>query len=260
MKNTILSERESILLEKIIIQYGLIVSFEQIVELFPETKDRQSIRKLVSKFTQNGWLVRIKKGLYSVANLESRGFLSMSTFKIAQLLVPESYISFESSLQHFGMYDQMQSDIVSISLKQHQKTTIQDIHYVYVRTKSQLFFGWNDEKVEDSIVKIAKKEKAILDILAYRRNDYSVDLIIEKMIEFQQDIDFLLLQHMAESFTLAIQRIIGFLLDYINQDSTYIFNIVKRRKGVSFLTHNGSNQYNVKWHLYYNKQIEGMLR
>ncbi|MBU2437144.1 MAG: hypothetical protein KKE55_05565, partial [Candidatus Omnitrophica bacterium] len=101
-KRTILSEKELNLIEDLIAKFGIIVSFEQIYSILKEKRNRQVVRNLVNKLTKNGWLVRIKKGMYAVASLESRGFLVTHTFKIAQILAPDSYISFEAALQHYG--------------------------------------------------------------------------------------------------------------------------------------------------------------
>jgi predicted transcriptional regulator of viral defense system len=254
-KKTILSERELILIEDMIAKYGLIVNFDQIYSLFQEKKDRQSVRKLVNKFTKNGWLVRIKKGIYSISNIESRGFLGIPSFKIAQVLVDDSYISFESALGHYGMFDQMLIDIVSVSLKQHKTKTIQGINYRYVKVKECLFSGWEEANIDGYVVKIATKEKAILDLLAFKRNLYTIDLVLEKMKEYQSNFNFQPLQEMSLQYSKTIQKMIGFLLDLLFLDSTFLYIRVQKDRGLAYMTKD-SNRLSNKWHLYYDKHFE----
>ena len=85
-KGTILSQKESELLENLIAKVGLFVTFEQVVEELSCLMSRQEIRNLVSKLVKNGWLVRIKKGTYYITTLESRGTFNVSNFHIATCL------------------------------------------------------------------------------------------------------------------------------------------------------------------------------
>jgi len=255
-KKTILSEKELNLLEEIISKFGLIVNFEQVYSLLQEKKDRQSIRKLVSKFTKNGWLVPIKKGLYTLASLESRGILSISPYKIAQVLFQDSFISFEAALQHHGMFDQMLRGMVSISTKQHSTREIQGIRYKFVSVSDELFFGWMDERVENFIVKVASKERAVLDLIAFNRSEHSMDLIFEKLSEYQTQFDFKQIQILCQKYSKTVQKILGFILDKLSIDSTYLYNHLMGDKGVVFMTKD-SDLYSKKWHLYFHRQFEG---
>lgn len=101
-ESTILSQKESELLENLIAKIGLFVTFEQVAEELSSLMSRQEIRNLVSKLVRNGWLVIIKKGIYYITTLESRGIFNISNFIISQILSTDSYISCESALQHFS--------------------------------------------------------------------------------------------------------------------------------------------------------------
>jgi predicted transcriptional regulator of viral defense system len=257
-KKTILSEKESILIEDIVVKYGLVVCFDQIYDLFCEKKDRQSVRKLVNKLTKNGWLYRIKKGVYSINSLESRGFLGIPAFKIAQVLVSDSYISFESALGYHRMFDQMLIDVISVSLKQHNYKTIQGINYRYVKVKESLFFGWEECSFDGYVVKIATKEKAILDLLAFKRNVYTIDLLLEKMREYKKSLNFHTLQKLSLQYSKTIQKVIGFLLDLLSIDSHFLSIRLKKDRGAAYMTKD-SDQFSNKWRLYYDKHFERVI-
>src|SRR3989338_4643365 len=106
MKYTILSDRQSKLLENLIVKHGNIVTSEHIFTEAREFWDYKQAKNIITALTKNGWLMRIKRGLYAINDLSSRGSLSLSPYAIANALVEDSYVSFESALNHRGMLDQ----------------------------------------------------------------------------------------------------------------------------------------------------------
>jgi len=256
-KRTILSEKDLNLIEDLIVKYGVIVTFEQIYDVLKERMTRQAIRNLVNRLFKNGWLVRIKKGLYVVSSMESRGFLTLSVFKTAQILVEDSYVSFEKALQHHGMFDQYLRTIVSVSQKAYKTVELQDTNYKFIKTKKRLFYGWEERRVENYLVKIATTEKAVLDMLCFARNIYSIDLVLEKLKQYKNDFDFARLNEFSEKQTTTVQRIAGFLLDKIGVDSEYLHNLVKDKKNCSYMTKD-STEFNARWRLYYHKHFDSL--
>ena len=251
-KRTILSEKEYNLLEEIIAQFSAIVTFEQIFSILKKRMGRQAVRNLINKLVKNGWLVSIKKGVYAVSSLESRGLLTISTFKIARILNENSYVSFEAALQHHGMFDQMLRKITSVSLKRYAAKETQKTIYRFVKAKKNLFFGWEEEMVDNFLVKVATSEKAILDILAYNRNAYSVDIVLEKLREYKNKFNLELLNKFCGKHSLTVKRIMGFLFDKLKIDSTYLYALTKGKKSTSFINKD-FKQFNAKWRLYYNQ-------
>jgi len=253
-KHTILSQKESKLLENLIIKYGVFVNFQQIYLELKKNLSRQEIRNLVSKLSKNGWLVRIKKGIYYIADLTSRGFAGASTLIIAQTLVKDSYISFEAALQYHNMFDQHLKTIISITLAKKRTIKFQDTNYRFIKTNKKLFYGWEKARVEGQIIKIASAEKAILDILHFKRNIYSADLVLEKLKEYKRDFNWEKLNQYSQKQSITVIRILGFLLDKIKADSSFLHSLVKDNKGSSYMTKD-SQIFNGKWRLYYHKHF-----
>jgi predicted transcriptional regulator of viral defense system len=247
---TILSEKESSLLESLIAQYGLVVDFGQIQRELIQNYSRQQVRNLVAKMTKNGWLVRIKKGVYYITSLESRGFAGASVLVVAQIILDESYVSFESALQQYGIFDQHIRTVSSVCLKKKTEKTIQGITYRFIKTSKKNFYGWEETQIEGRTVKIATAEKAILDMIRSRRSIHSLDEVLEKLRECKDNFDFGKLQEFSRGQSLTVQKILGFLLDRaeVNSDSTH--HLIKGKKGVSFMTRD-SKVFNAKWNLYY---------
>lgn len=248
-KRTILSEKEADLLDTLIAEHGVIVDFESIYSEVEEDMSRQAARNLVSKLAGNGWLVRIKKGVYFIAGFESRGFASLPVQKIAQVLVEESYVSFEAALQFHGFFDQYLKTVISVTARAYPGRRFQGIDYRYVKAKPELCYGFEEQRVEGYLVKMATAEKAMLDLICFGRTGYSVDLFLDTLREYGRDLDLARLAEYSAPQSLAVRRITGYLLELAGLDSGQVHATVKGEKGASFL-HGNSGDFNARWRLY----------
>lgn len=241
-------------MENLIAKIGLFITFEQVAEELSSLMSRQEIRNLVSKLVRNGWLVRIKKGTYYITTLESRGTFNISNFIISQIISVNSYISCESALQHYGMFDQHLKTVTSVSLKKISKKEIQGTTFEFITTSKDNFYGWSEFEMEGRLVKIATAEKAILDILNFKRTIHSVDLVLEKLKDYQGSIDIARINELSKKQSVAVQRILGFLFDKIGIDSSYFYDLIKGKTSNSRMTKD-SELFNAKWRLYYHNHF-----
>jgi predicted transcriptional regulator of viral defense system len=252
MKHTSLTIRDTRLLEDAILTYGDVASFDQLAAL--SGMEREYARKRISQLADQGWLVRVKKGLYALADISSRGFLRLSQYTVAQLLVGDSYVSFEAALQYHGLYDQLQQAIRSVACKQHKTTEVGGSTYRFIKTKEAFFYGWETVMIEGRQVKMATAEKALLDLLIFERTTYATDLVLETLRDQHQALDWDRLQEQVARSTITVQRICGFLLDLVGVDSTGVAALLAGAKGVSRITKQ-STVYNHKWRLYYDQHF-----
>lgn len=250
MKNTIISGKNSELLENLIIKYGQIVTAQQIYSEAGAFMNHKQTQYLITILTKQGWLVRIKKGLYAVSDLSTRGFLSLSSYVVANLLVKDSYVSFESALHHHGMFDQLTNKIISVSLKMYKTVRLQDIEYSFVKTKTDYYFGWLEVDIDNKIARIATAEKALVDMVNFHRSTYAVDLVIEKLREHKNDLDFVRLNESIGKLSMTTVKIFGFIFDLLNIDSGQLLIITKKNRGAHRMTVN-AEIFNSKWRLYY---------
>lgn len=254
-KRTILTEKELNLIEDLIAHYGPVVDFEQFYTQVKGNLSRQEARNLVAKLMDNGWLVSIKKGTYYITSLESRGVANISFLAIAQLLYQDSYISFEAALQYHNMFDQLLRTVTSVSLRQKQTKEIQGIRYKFIKTNQDNFYGFEEVQLEGRLVKIATAEKAILDILNLRRTIHCVDLVLEKIMQHKDEFNWQRLVQYCQKQSITTTRVIGFLLDKAGIDSTEVYNLVRDKKGASYLSKDSTN-FNAKWRLYYHNHFQ----
>lgn len=250
MKYTGISTKNSELLENLIIKCGQIVTAQNI---FAEAKafgNHKQTEYLVTTLTKQGWLMRIKKGLYAISDLSTRGFLSLSPFVVANLLVKDSYVSFESALHHHGMFDQLTDKVISVSLKSHKMIQLQNNEYGFVKTKAAYYFGWQEMNVDNKIARIATAEKALIDMVNFHKSVYAIDLVIEKLSEYKTDLNFARLNEYLSQFSMTTIKIFGFIFDLMNMDSSQLLNITKRSKGAHRMIAD-ARVFNAKWRLYY---------
>lgn len=255
MKQTILSTKQSELLENLIIKHSQIVTFNQILSEAKNTWDYKQTKNLITKLVTNGWLIRIKKGLYAISDLSSRGFLSLSPYNVANLLVTDSYVSFESALQQHGMFDQLTNKTFSISLKRYKTVILNSTEYSFIKTKSEYYFGWQDIVIDNQNTRIATAEKALIDIINFHKSQYTIDLVIEKLLEHKKDLDLDLLNKYLTQFSSTTVKIFGLIFDFIGINSDELYKTVKNKRGTHWMLPNDT-KFNSKWRLYYNPYFD----
>ena len=248
MKKTILSEKELNLLESLISSHGYIVTFGQI-----EAKlsiSHQAARNLIAKLVKNGWLVRVKKGYFAIANLESHSFSNISPLAIAQVLVPGSYVSFEFALDHHGFFDQLPNTVTAVTGTRTKTFHFQEFVYRFVKAKPEMMKGFKEIMIEGQRAQVADLEKALLDFLHFRKDSYTIDLIVEILKEARNEIDAQKMIDLSKVYPITLRRRLGFLLDLVGIDSENLATEIKGTPGFARLTKK-SNLFNTKWRLYY---------
>lgn len=254
-QSTILSQKDLSLLEEAILRFGRIVSFDDLAGIFSSSYGEGESKQRISLLSKRGWLVRIKRGLYIViTDISTLGFSDISELTISQTLNKDSYISFENALGYYSMFDQMLSSVEAVTDKRARNYKVQDRGYRFSHIKKSLYFGFTTIAVEGREVKIAEKEKALLDMLYFRSSSHNVDMVLEKLRDYQGEIDFRKLKTYAKRFGLSIIREVGFLLDLLKVDTADLYELEKGKGGYSRMSSN-SSEFNARWRLYYDSNI-----
>ena len=254
MKQTILTTKQNTLLEDLIVKYGQIVTSEQIYVQGKDLWDQQVAKNVITKLARNGWLIRMKRGLYAISDLSNRGFLSLSPSLVANLLVKNSYVSFESALGYHGMFDQLTNKTISISLVQYKTVQLQSIEYSFVKVLDKWYFGWQDVSIDNKTVRMATAEKALIDMIQFHKSKYTVDLVVEKLSLYKGSLDLQKLTEYLDKMSLTTIKIFGFLFDLLGIDSGNLYSQVKL-KGTHWML-SGDTKFNAKWRLYYDAYFD----
>ena len=254
-KNTILTEKRLRDIEDIIASCGRIVSTDDIHKTLGERYSKFVLKKRIYELKEKGWLVPLRRGLYYICDISSRGFVNISPFIIAGAFDKDSYISLDSALSFYGLFEQMLRTTSSVTTAKSKKYEFQDNAYRYFRINKKLYFGFIIENLEGYYVKVAELEKVVLDYLYFKNDTYSIDLLLEKLQKAKDRLDFKKLFNYARKFPRATGRKLGFILDLLKIDTEELRKAVGT-KGYSKLTPN-SRKFNAKWRLYYEDRFTG---
>jgi predicted transcriptional regulator of viral defense system len=250
MKSTVLNTTQLTFLEDLMLRFGKVVTYEQIAPLVL-TSDAVAKRQFVSRLAATGWLVRVKKGIYQVADISSLGTLTLSRYALAQILASGSYVSFEAALQFHGMHDQLLLTTSSVHRTQRPAVALEEHRYRFVKTSEQYFFGFEKHTLDGQKALLATPEKALIDMVQLHRSAHSTDRVAEVLSEYQGSIDCQRLQNYLSRSNLTTQRIFGLL--FVTIDLPYAEQLVQsaqQGQATSKLTAQ-SSKYNAKWRLYY---------
>jgi len=248
-KNTILTEKRLLDIEDIIASKGKIVTTADIREVLREKYSSFVLNKRIYDLKEKGWLIPLRRGLYFVSDISSRGFVNISPVIIAGAFDKDSYISLDAALSFYGFFEQMLRTISSITNGKSREYIFQNNNYRYLKINKNLYFGFKTENIEGYYVKIAEIEKVFLDYLYFRNDTYSIDLLLEKLKKAKKNLDSKKLFSYARKFPEATKRKLGFILDLLAMDTNELHKATETR-GYSKLT-SSSKKFNAKWRLYY---------
>ncbi len=242
------------IIQNLVVQKGRVVNHS---DLTKELKSYKDINKKILCLTEKGFLVNLRRGVYYISKLGSLGYTSISNYLIANAIGEESFVSFEAALKYYGMFDQGLKKIRSISKKRYLDKTIEEITYEYIKVKDSMYFGYEDLEVDGGTARVATKERALLDIIEYRRNISNINLVQEKLEKYADDIDFELIYSYAKHCSQITIKIMGLLLDQISVDTECLKHLINE-KSTSRIS-DDSDKFSNKWRLYYNSILDEHL-
>ena len=254
-KNTILTEKRLKDIEDIIASAGRIVTAKSVYRALSKKYSRLVLKKRLYELKERGWLVPLRRGLYFVSDISSRGFVNVSPFVIAAAFNENSYISMDSALSFYGLFEQSLRTTSSVTPYKSKKYAFQGSTYRYMKIRKQLYFGFKSANAEGYYFKIAELEKVILDYLYFKNDTYSMDLLIEKLKKAKDRLDTVKLFGYAKKFPEATRRKLGFIMDLLKMDTEELRRSVGK-EGYSRFTPR-SKRFNAKWRLYYEDRFTG---
>lgn len=257
MKNTILSENDSKLIEKALLQHGRIIDIKALMTIFTTYYSTASAHNRIAFLAKAGWLRRLKQGLYLIIDsLSARSQTDISLAFIANALNSDSYVSLSYALNHYQMFDQYSDTIISITDKKNAVYVFDDFTFKFSKVKQNMYFGFSEKIDVGKKIRLADAEKAIIDYLYLSNSFATASLIFEILRDHQQHLDLNKLIDYTLRSGATIQRKIGWLLDSLKINSTKLYQTTHNNRSVSKFT-NDSKSFNAKWRLYYDDRIIG---
>lgn len=118
-------------------------------------------RIFLSRNTRLGYFIRLRKGIYSPADLQP------SSFEIANMICKPSYISLEIALSFYHVIPETVYSITSITTKHSQRIETLNQVFIYHKLNKSLYFGYEVVDMNSKKIIMATKEKSLLDYLYF---------------------------------------------------------------------------------------------
>lgn len=172
-----------------------IFTISDVVKYFPN-ENFIALRTQLFRLTKKSLIFRIKRGLYCF-NKEK-----IDELQLANILYFPSYISCESVLNYYGIIPDVPQGVTSITTITSKKIKTIFGNYYYFKINPKLFFGFDIVKTKNDYLKIAKKEKALLDFFYLRKINKIDDLRLNL-----KEIDFSLYKKYLKNYPDWIKKI-----------------------------------------------------
>lgn len=158
-----LSERESRALSRLARQGKEIFTLDDLAAAQETTYD--TAKSTASRLARNGWLTRLKPGLYLVVPLAAgeRAEYTAHEFHVASHLADPMYVGFWSALNHHGLTEQVPRSVYVATTKRLSDKTIHGVEYHRVTLAERKFFGFEPHAVDGRRVPVSTPEKTLVD-------------------------------------------------------------------------------------------------
>ncbi len=184
--------------------FGIVpVTTQQIASAYPKIA---SITEKVRRLEHDGRIIRLKKGLYVVSQVENEIPLSMEL--IANHVYAPSYVSMQSALRYYGLIPETVYVTQSMTVKPSRdfNTPLGRLEYTHI-AREAFGVGVRMEQTDYATFTIATPEKALCDLIA---NTFGLTL------RYIRDVE----RYLEEDIRFDIDAIRDFDLQILNEYTT----------------------------------------
>ncbi|VAW19514.1 hypothetical protein MNBD_BACTEROID05-555, partial [hydrothermal vent metagenome] len=148
-------------------------------------EDLQKERNQLNRWVNNGLIIRLKRGVYSL-NKQDRRIVPDAGY-IANHLYEPSYISLEYALTFYGLIPEETKDVTSISTRKTMSFENEFGNFIYQHIKPSAFRGFKKMGSGAFNFFMAEAEKALVDFLYLHLAEFSKDIKnrLENFYRFQ---------------------------------------------------------------------------
>lgn len=124
-------------------------------------------RFVAHRLVEKGWLERVRPGLFQLipADRGREGLGDTNPLAIGAMLIAPSFYSFGTACTHHAFTEQVFAEVYVICCASKRPATVRGTRYVFVSVPEDGFFGYEEADVLGVKVKMATKERALLDAL-----------------------------------------------------------------------------------------------
>ena len=138
--------------------------------------DPNDIRRQLTRWTNSGRLIQLRRGLYSLAPPYRK--VNAHPFVIANRLVGGSYVSLQSALAHYGLIPEFVPTVVSVCSSRPRQWSTALGSFLFRHVDRKNLRGYQSlELGDDQSSVVALPEKALLDLIYLTPGSDSVEYI-----------------------------------------------------------------------------------
>jgi len=89
----------------------------------------------------------------------------------------------------------------------------------------------------------------------FHKSKYSIDLVVEKIQEFQEVLDMEKFNSYLTKMSTTTIKIFGLIFDLLDIDSSHLQKKIGNLKGTNWMI-SGDKRFNAKWRLYYDEYFD----
>jgi len=161
--------------------------------------DAQDVRKQLSRWTRDGTVLQLRRGLYSLGTRYR--LREPHPYEVSNALVQGSYVSLETVLAGQGLIPEAVFCTTAVTTGRQGSRQTPFGCFVYQHIRSQLFWGYESESIgEGRSAFVATPEKALLDMAYLRTRSGEVAFARELRLQRLETIDAERLLRFAERF------------------------------------------------------------
>ncbi len=159
-------------------------------------RDSADIRKQLSRWVKAGKLIKLRRGLYALAEPYRKTI--PSPFLVANRLREPSYVSLQSALAHYGLIPEYVPAVTSLTTAGPGEVATPLGRFIYRHGKRTFFHGFREvELAQDQTALVAVPEKALLDLLHLTPGGDRLEYLAELRLQNLESLDLDVLQRMA---------------------------------------------------------------
>lgn len=222
-----------------------VFSFSDLMKILNKNEGYSKV--FLNRIVNRKLLIRIERGKYALAD--------QHPFSIASSITFPSYISFISAYSFYGLTTQIPIVFFVVTLKQKKEFSYDNYQIKFVKITKGRFFGYRKEFINNKIVFIAEKEKAVLDSLflpIYCPLSETHFALKEMEINKEK-----LLDYVKKMNSSIVAKRLGYLLDLIGIDLySELKSVLSRNYDLLNPLRPKTMERNEKWKLIINEVFE----
>jgi len=221
----------------------------------------QSDRNTLSNLAKKGRIKRIKKGTYLLVPFRQKDWAEYD-LSLVPLLVKDYYVSFWSALRFWGMTEQLPQQVYVAVRVPKRARRFEEALYRFVVLTGRYFFGFEEVEIGGRKVRMASKEKTILDCLLHPKYCGGLGEVAKAIRDNAEELDWEKVRFFVEKAgSGSVERRLRYCLDFFGLRWQLRLFGKKEFKGFLFLDPQGERKgkCNREFGLVINADLEAEL-